>query len=86
MMLHPLPPQPNDNPKVGAALDAIEADVLPTLSALLSSVAERATGGSSYDERGAELRDMSRQIIELTRFLAAVTADAGQASEASTRA
>ena len=66
------------NASIGQALDTIEADVLPTLSALLGSVAEsaRSKPTESYDARSAELRDMSRQIIELTRFLAAVAADA----------
>ena len=70
-------PSVPDHP-IGPALDAIEADVLPTLSALLGSVAEsaRAQPTESYDARSAELRDMSRQIIELTQFLAAVAADA----------
>jgi len=40
---------------IGQALDAIEADVLPTLSALLGSVAEsaRAQPTESYDARSA---------------------------------
>ena len=64
--------------QVGQALETIETDVLPSLSALLSSVAERARPKpeADYERRSAELREMSRQIIELTRFLATVTANA----------
>jgi hypothetical protein len=63
---------------VGQALEAIEKDVLPSLSALLSSVAEGAhrKPETGFESRSEELREMNRQIIELTRFLAAVTADA----------
>ena len=70
------------------ANDSIDADVLPTLSVLLGSVTDAARPGPgvSYDARGAELRDMSRQIIELTRFLAAVAANTAQRGDANIRA
>lgn len=67
-MVQPAPFDPIDK-----ALAAIEADVLPALSALLESVSVKAGDGPDYDARSFELRDMSRQIIDLTRFLAAVT-------------
>ena len=70
--------------KIDETFDAIETSVLPSLAALLDSVAETAgrSGPASFDSRSAELRDMSRQIIELTQFLAAVTAaSAAQPSE-----
>ena len=67
--------QPIPADSLDKALATIEADVLPALSTLLQAVAEKAATGPGYDARSAELRDMSRQIIELTRFLAAVTAD-----------
>ena len=62
----------------GPALDTIEAEILPTLAALLGSVTEQGNRQEpgKHEARSAELRDKSRQIIELTRFLAAVSADA----------
>lgn len=70
------------------AFDALDADVLPTLSALLGSVkdAAKVEPQDSYEARGAELRDMTRQIIELTRFLAAVADHSAQSAEARIRA
>ena len=68
--------QPIPADSLDKALATIEADVLPALSTLLQAVADKAVAGTAYDARSAERRDMSRQIIELTRFLAAVTADA----------
>ena len=68
---------------VGRTLDSIERDVLPSLSALLRSVAdgEYTRPEAGFASRSEELREMNRQIIELTRFLAAVTADATQSAE-----
>jgi hypothetical protein len=67
---------------IGGAFDSIEADILPSLSVLLGSVTDSARQtNSNFDSRSAELRDMSRQIIELTRFLAAVSADASTQAE-----
>ncbi len=70
------------------ALDSIDADVLPALSVLLGSVtdAAKAEPGISFDARSAELRDMNRQIIELTRFLAAVANSSAQSADARIRA
>ena len=67
---------------VGEALDVIERDVLPSLSALLHSVASGDQGRADlgFETKSAQLREMNRQIIELTRFLAAVTADANARS------
>lgn len=72
----------------GEAFGSIEADILPSLSVLLGSVTDAAKQTSSnFDSRSAELRDISRQIIALTRFLAAVAADAStQAGEVRIRA
>lgn len=72
---------------VDKALDAIETNILPSLSALLSSVVDVSRPGLPRSaSRSAELRDVTRQIIELTEFLAAVTANASQARDSSIRA
>jgi hypothetical protein len=78
-------------PRVPAdkALDSIDSDVLPALSVLLGSVTDSAQAhpAGGFDARGAELRDVNRQIIELTRFLAAVAADStAHSPEANIRA
>ncbi|MGZ8997987.1 MAG: hypothetical protein ACXW2T_03925 [Allosphingosinicella sp.] len=82
-MLHSRPGAPADKAK-----DSMDADVLPALSVLLGAVTEAAKAEpASFDARSAELRDMNRQIIELTRFLAAVAANASaQSAEANIRA
>jgi len=83
-MLDPVSVRPTDQP-----LDIVEADVLPALSALLGSVTDRVKSGTAdgFASRSDELRDMSRQIIELTQFLAAFTGGSGsQPSEARIRA
>jgi hypothetical protein len=83
-MLEPVSPLP-----ASKSLDLVEADVLPTLSALLGSVTDsmKENPATNLFSKSDELRDMSRQIIELTQFLAAFTGVAGgQGADARIRA
>ena len=68
---------------IDQSLDAIERDVLPSLASLLGSVADGrfAKAEAGFETRSEELRDINRQIIELTQFLAAVTARSAPQAE-----
>ena len=61
---------------IDQTLEVIERDVLPSLASLLGSVADGrfAKADAGFETRSEELRELNRQIIELTQFLAAVTA------------
>lgn len=72
-------------PRLDDALGAIEGAVLPSLSLLLDDALDAAAfarPGVDAEAHARGLRDVARQIGELTRLMVAVRADQGAAEPA----